>query len=387
MTGATGFLGREVLIRLLRQRRRVLVTTRARPDETLADAQDRLRSIVEAYAPDVSVESMTVAFADVTLSGLGLSDNARDWIEATSDAIQVAHGAAEVRFDLPYEEMKRQNVGGTQNVLEFCKALKAEGRLHRFDHVSTAYVAGDRVGPVFETEVDVGQGSRNAYERTKLEAEVEVQRAAQAGLPTTVHRPSIIVGDSRTGRASSFKVLYWPMKIYARGRWRTVFGRSDCPVDVVPVDYVADAMVHLFDRTDATDKTFHLTAGTGRHGTIASLGKLARQEFGGRSIKYVDPNLYFRWIRPWLLPILKWLKPDVARRGGVFLPYLRGNPLFDTTQADAFLAPNGIVAPSVLDYFAVIMKFAKDSNFGRASIAAPPPAAALTSGTPDSAEP
>jgi hypothetical protein len=115
------------------------------------------------------------------------------------------HGAAEVRFDLPWEVMERQNVLGAENILALARRFAERGKLHRLDYVSTTYIAGDRRGLCREDEIDLGQGHRNEYERSKRVAELAVDRERKKGLPVAVHRPSIIVGDSRTGKASSFK--------------------------------------------------------------------------------------------------------------------------------------------------------------------------------------
>ncbi len=364
LTGATGFVGREILVRFLEQGRPVLAVSRPRKDETEAQAQERLQSMVERTRPGTSVQGLTVAHADVTRENLGLSPAGVQFV-ADAPSLQVMHGAAEVRFDLPIETMREQNVGGTKNVMAFCQRLQAEGRLHRFDHISTAYVAGDREGTVLETEVDVGQAPRNAYEQTKLESETNVQKASQDGLPVTVHRPSIVVGDSKSGKASSFKVLYWPLKVYAKGRWRTVFGRPDCPVDIVPVDFVADASVALADMPEATGKTVHLTAGPDGQATIDEMAELVRGLLNGPKVRYLDLETYNRWIRWWVHPILVALRPDVARKGGVYLPYLQGNPTFDTSVAQSLLGSCGITAPRVHDYFERIVQFALQSDFGR----------------------
>jgi long-chain acyl-CoA synthetase len=339
----------------------VVVTSRQKDGELLSNARARIAAMVAELAPDVSAQRMEVVFADVTSDGLGLSSEARARIFGEG-TVQIVHGAAEVRFDLPFDVMELQNVGGTKNVLALCTELAERGKLVRFEHVSTTYVAGDRRDVALETELDAGQSFRNDYERTKLMAELEVRRAMEAGLPATVHRPSIIVGDSRTGRASSFKVLYWPMKVYARGRWRTVFGRRDCTVDVVPVDYVADAMLALMQRPDATGRTFHLAAGVERQATIEELVTMAQEIFAQKPVRYLDPDVYMRWIRPWLLPILRMVRPDVANRGGVYLPYLAYNPSFSTTEAQAVLQ---MQAPRVVDYFGTIMRYAMRSDFGR----------------------
>ena len=120
----------------------------------------------------------------------------------------------------------------------------ARAQLRSLAYVGTAYVAGERTDLVRESELAVGQSYRNTYEQTKAEAEALV-RSRLGSLPGVILRPSIIVGDSRTGVTSSFKMMYWPLKIYARRLWRTVPGYPDAVLDIVPVDFVAAAVARL----------------------------------------------------------------------------------------------------------------------------------------------
>jgi len=126
-------------------------------------------------------------------------------------------------------------------VLDFAAGAR---QLRSLAYVGTAYVAGERTDLVRESELAVGQSYRNTYEQTKAEAEALV-RSRLGSVPGIILRPSIIVGDSRSGATSSFKMMYWPLKIYARRLWRTVPGFPDAVLDIVPVDYVATAVARL----------------------------------------------------------------------------------------------------------------------------------------------
>ena len=97
-------------------------------------------------------------------------------------------------------------------------------------------------------------------------------------LPVTIYRPSIIVGDSKTGATSSFNVLYWPIRIFASGRWPWVIGSPDTPVDVVPVDWVSKAMFEIASRPDSLGKCFSLSSGDGAS-TVGELCELAGRFF------------------------------------------------------------------------------------------------------------
>ncbi len=133
-------------------------------------------------------------------------------------------------------------------------------------YVSTAYVAGLRQGVVGPDELSFSAGFRNAYEQTKAEAEALV-RDVSSRFPTVIFRPSIIVGDSISGQTSAFNVIYVPAKLLVRGLFRFVPAVPNIPFDVVPVDYVADAIAHLSRLPLPSGTCYHLTVGIGREST------------------------------------------------------------------------------------------------------------------------
>jgi len=351
LTGATGHVGNALLPRLLGD-----------PELTVyalvrADSPEHLRAR-EAELRTLAGSDRVVALAgDVTRPGLGLDTRDEERVEAEVGSI--LHSAAAVSFDLPYADALAQNVGGTEAVLGLARRLADRGRLTRLDHVSTAFVAGKRVGRVLETEIDLGQGYRNTYERTKCIAEVRIEAARAAGLPVAVHRPSIVVGDSRTGATRTFNVLYWPLKVYTRGWWRIFPGRPDVPVDVVPVDWLADAILALRARPDTVGGTFHLCAGD-QAPTVAELEAITRAVTGGPPLRYVNPVLYRYLLRPLLWPFrLSRRGRRLSAGGRVYLSYFAQNPRFDTTRSDAALGQGGH-APPVREWFERVLRFAME---------------------------
>ena len=119
------------------------------------------------------------------------------------------------------EELRRTNVGGTANVLALARAIHQDHGLARFSHVSTAYVAGRRQGPVPEDSLTDAYGFANGYELSKYEGELLV-REARADLPISVFRPGMVIGDSRTGAIKTFNTLYFPLRLYLSGRLRVL---------------------------------------------------------------------------------------------------------------------------------------------------------------------
>jgi thioester reductase-like protein len=331
LTGATGFVGMEVLRRLLeRGDRRIHALVRAADDRAAAErlpTHPRLSAVA----------------GDIEEPGLGLSEATRDRL--AEDVTTVVHCAASISFDLPLEKSRRVNVEGTRNVVEFAERSRG---LERLTYVSTAYVSGEPGGLFREDQLDVGQRFRNPYERSKFEAERMIREHA-AGLPLQVLRPSIVVGDSRTGRTSSFNVLYGPLKAFAGGRIPAIPARRSSPVDIVPVDYVADRAYELI--TDGTDGTFHLVAGRNAT-TVGRLLELTAGQLRRKPPTVLPPRLYSRVVHPWLRR-----KYAGLRSLEVYFPYFSMRVRFD----DRGLGPG----PPVERYFHRLVEFAQRAGWGR----------------------
>ncbi len=336
LTGATGFLGMELLVRLLDQTdREVVALVRARDDAAAAARLDGVLATLYAPGRRPAPGRVRALAADLEAPGLGLSDAAADALAAEVET--VVHCAASVSFALPLEEARRINVEGTRGML----ALAARApRLQQLVHVSTAYVAGERPGRVFEHEGDVGQEPRNTYEQTKLEAEALVQAS---GLPAAILRPSIVVGDSVTGWTPAFNVIYWPLQGFARGLLSSVAADPAGRVDVVPVDAVADALVTLAARRGQRG-IFHVVAGDDAP-TCGALSEMAASAFGKASPPFVPLGH----------------DPVAEDTAAVFLPYFRVRTIFDPGAGASLMAP----IPPLGSYFPALMDYARDARWGK----------------------
>lgn len=365
LTGATGFLGMELLARYLeRTERTVYALVRAGDD---AEAQARLRAAAERVvkAPGRFDHRLLAVRGDVALPGLGLPRSRR---LALADAVtEIVHAAASVSFTLPLEEARAINVEGTRRLLELAELCAGRGQLRRFSHVSTAYVAGTATGVFDEDDHDVGQGFRNSYERTKWEAERLVRTHAER-IPVQIFRPSIVVGEQATGWTASFNVIYGPLRAFAKGHSvPLVPGRRSAPVDVVPVDYVADAIFAIASAERGAGRTYSLAAGP-QASTVGELVALSAEAFGRQRPLLVPPAVYGSTLHPLLLRRSRGARRRWLEQAPVYFPYFTLRVRHDTTRTHAALAPAGIGPPALRDYFDRLVGFAVASQWGRRSL-------------------
>ncbi|MCC6188462.1 MAG: AMP-binding protein [Anaerolineales bacterium] len=257
LTGPTGFLGAQVARQLL------------------AGTDFAIHALVRAEAPAKAKQRLCRAWWDwpelaqaiggrvqvlagnVAQPRLGLGED--DYTALARGVTHIVHTAADLRMNAPIAELRRTNLQGTEHMLELALEAQAHHGLARFSHVSTAYVAGGRSGPVPEDALTSDYGFSCAYEFSKFEGERRVQ-AARERLPISVFRPGMIVGDARTGEIETFNTLYFPLRLYLTGKLPVVPGSYAQRVNLVPVDYVAEAIVRLTLRPEAAGLNFHLTA-------------------------------------------------------------------------------------------------------------------------------
>jgi nucleoside-diphosphate-sugar epimerase len=327
LTGATGFLGMEVLARLLeRTDREVLCLIRAADQ---AAAEERLDGVLaRLYSESSAYRARVHALPGDLTTG----------ISAPGEQIDlVCHCAASITFDLPLDEAREINVDGTRAILELAK----EAGARRFVHVSTAYVSGIHSGEF--TEDMLGTDFRNTYEQTKCEAERFVGEVT--GMEVAIARPSIVMGESDSGWTPAFNVLYWPLRAFARGLFAQVPAKPEGRVDVVPVDYVADGIFKLIE-SDATG-TFNLVSGSDA-ATCEELADLACAHFGRPRPPFVGTGQF----------------GDSAadEHGAVYLPYFDMDVVFDDTRTRELL---GIQAPRLRSYFDTLMDYADAARWGK----------------------
>jgi long-chain acyl-CoA synthetase len=359
ITGATGFVGMELLARYLeRSDREVIAPVRAADDDAASERIDDVLGNLFGWRARGYRGRVQAVAAELTAPRLGFSE--RRHAELAGRVRTIVHSAASVSFALPLDEARAVNVEGTRRMLELAELTRERGGLERYAHVSTAYVAGTHDGRFAECDLDLGQRFRNSYEQSKFEAEQLVR--AHDGLPFTILRPSIVVGDRRSGWTHAFNVLYWPLRAFARGLFTAVPAVPSSPVDVVSVDYVADAIYELCQGPGGIGETYHLTAGE-RASTIQEIARAASR--------------YFRRPEPEVLPPREFAaladgggaRRTALEESSVYFPYFSIGTVFEDAATRARLEPAGIQVSPLGDYLERLLDFATRSRWGKRPIA------------------
>jgi thioester reductase-like protein len=297
LTGATGLLGRYLLWEFAQRNQPLAVVVR--PSRT-ASARQRIEDIMHFWEKKAGyhLPRPVVLEGELTQRCFGFDKDQLNWIRTHCRGF--VHNAASLTFvaETPDGEPYPSNIEGTRNALEVCR----QTGIKTFHQVSTAYVCGDRTGLITEAELDVGQGFRNDYERSKFEGE-RLVREADFLDSLTIHRPGIIIGDSHTGYTSTFHGFYVPLSAAYGLAGSLQIDESFDPVELlklfgmqgneyknfVPVDWVAGIMGRVISDPRHHGRVYHLTPG--RRTSLIDMVHVILRAFGDhppRSGKPID---------------------------------------------------------------------------------------------------
>lgn len=384
LTGGTGLLGSYLIRDLLLDGRSLAVVVRGTRKQTAAA---RVETIVGHWEETLGrpLPRPVVLEGDITQPLCGLSAESLEWVETHCD--ELLNNAASLTFrgvDRAGEPW-RTNVTGVEQVL----ALARHAGLSHLHHVSTAYVCGLRSGTVSEDDLDVGQDFANDYERTKVEGERLVRTACRSAggflESVTIHRPSIIVGDSSTGWTSTYHGFFAALRLGHTLLTRVAIGSTSGPAllgligikgadtkNFVPVDWVSAVIAHVVQTPRARGRTYHLT-----HPDPVPMDVVGRViqeavETYSQAASPDDPDLCDE----------EWFAENLRSELDIYRGYLRNDPVFlrgHTADAAGHLECPPLDRTSLLR----MARFAIGHEFGRRTpyLAAAPSRATPARGT------
>jgi len=341
ITGFPGFIAGRLVERLAREGARfILLVQRALLERA---HQDVAQIVAETGA---QAETFSIVQGDITEPDLGLAQT--DLERARAETRTLFHLAAAYDLAVAREVAQLVNVQGTQNVNQFAKSI---ANLRRYHYVSTCYVAGRRSGFIREDELEHAAGFRNHYEESKYLAELSVE-ALKSELPVTIHRPAVVAGDSRTGETAKYDGIYYLihyLRKWPGGLTLVNIGNSEVSLNLVPIDFVIEAMVALAKDERAIGATVQL-ADPSPLTTEQLFDEIAKTVGGRESWMTVPRSLVY--------PVL--MAPGAPKITGLphsAVPYFFLEQTYDTRRARELLAPHGIKCPSFPNYVAALVEF------------------------------
>lgn len=341
VTGFPGFIASRLVEKLATHETQFfLLVQRQFTEKAMAEVEDI------AEATRTPLECFVLVEGDITLPKLGISDTDLETMQ--HEVTDVFHLAA--AYDLAVEKdlAFRVNYEGTKNINDFVHTIRP---LRRYNYVSTCYVAGKREGLVLESDLEHKAGFRNYYEETKYLAELEVERLKPT-VPVTIVRPAVVVGDSTTGETAKYDGIYYLIH-YLRKAPQILrilnVGNDAVRLNLVPVDFVVDAMAALAKDKAATGRTIALADPSPL--TTAELFDLIAKELTGRRSEFrPSPRLTEWFLNTRISPLVTGLPHH-----GV--PYFFISQTYDTSIAQQMLRPHNIECPQFPAYVGNLLDF------------------------------
>jgi NAD(P)-dependent dehydrogenase (short-subunit alcohol dehydrogenase family) len=346
VTGATGFIGKRLVKKLL-ARKGANVSFLVRPG-----SEGKVPQLREYWG--VGAARAVPVVGDLTRKKLGVSPEDVKRLKGQVD--HLFHLAAVYDLSADEESQVEVNVAGTRHAVEFARAIDA-GHFH---HVSSIAAAGLYEGVFREDMFEEAENIEHPYFLTKHESEKIVREECRG--PWTVYRPAMVVGDSQTGEMDKIDGPYYFFKLIQRMRqvlppWMPAVGLEGGRINIVPVDYVVDALDHIGHQRDIAQRCFHLVDPVGlRVGDVLDI--FSRAAHAPRMNVFVNAALLGfipRSVKKGLLAIapIRRVRNAVMKDLGLpedILQFVNYPTRFDSRAAQAMLKGTGIACPNLKDY-------------------------------------
>lgn len=362
VTGATGAIGSALVPLLLEDATtEVRLLLRAPTAEALALRLENLFAFWRIDASDEAIRSRVKVFrGDATLPQFALADDAYRALSA--ECTHVIHAAGNVRMNLPLAQARHSSVDSALNIIAFARAC---AQLVKVEFVSTVGVGGKLAGAVPEEWITTQRDFHNTYEEAKADAEGNIRAALEGGLPLTVHRPSMVVGDAVSGRIIHFQIFYHLCEFLSGRRTAGLSPRlGPTRLDIIPSDYVARIIAWSSVNTLSTGRILHSCSGPRHALPLAQLRDTVRLAFAraGRNLPRIvtlRPAAFLTLLRAASLFL-----PSGTRRAmktlPVFLDYLATEQIFANDATQALLAPAGLALPESASYLDRVLAYYLD---------------------------
>nr|WHW29682.1 putative SDR family oxidoreductase [uncultured bacterium] len=346
ITGGTGFVGKNVIDELLKKKGSIDILVRS-------GSKKKLTGLIKARWPEHSGRINAVT-GDLTKPFLGIAPKKR--AELKGKITHMFHVAAVYDLKASAEEQESANIDGTRHAIQFAGAVSVK----HFHHVSSIAAAGLYHGIFRENMFEQAQGLSHPYFRTKHESEGIVRRECE--VPWRVYRPGVVVGHSETGEIDKIDGPYYFFKLIQKmrrmvPRWMPTLGIEGGRINIVPVDYVARAMVHIAHKPKLDGQCFHLTdPNPKRIGEVLNL--FARAAHAPEMTMRIDARIFNfipQSIKQGLsmLPPLKRISNQIFKDLGIpkdMMKFVNYPTRFDSSETERALRGTDIRIPKLDKY-------------------------------------
>jgi len=360
LTGSTGTIGSAIVPRLLDGADNHLkLLVRARDAAELQSRQAAILAWWGISEADPRRQRLQLLRGDIEHPDFGLA--AAEFERLAASTTHMIHAAASVKLNMSIEQARATAVRPTRTILDLARRAAAAGALRKLDLVSTVGVWGRTPGAMPEQPLPEVRDFHNTYEEAKAEAERVIWQEG-ADLPITVHRPSMVVGESHSGRVIHFQVFYHLCEFLSGARTFGIMpGLGVTKLDTVPVDWVAAAICWSSLQEQQERRILHLCAGPGHAIPLPKLQNVVRQAWrqAGRPLPRLKP--VNRRLLERLVPVVSWLGGPGARRALRGLPpvlaYLGEDQGFANDHSAELLGRTGLPVPQIDTYLDAVLNY------------------------------
>lgn len=330
ITGATGFLGSE-LLKLLLQERNIDVYMLIRGD-TLEEAKGRLAFLLKRiFSTGIDKYLKKCRILNSDIESFGQHKDPSQVYKVSDSISEIFHCAAITGFDISLKSARDINVCGTKNILNFAKQCK---KLQKFNYISTTFIAGNFRGVFSEGDFNLNQKFNNYYEQSKYEAEELVRMEINDRYKTLIFRPGILIGNYSTGQTTNFKMFYEPLRIFSREIMKSVPADPGTIHNLTPADIAAKA-IYVLSLNARDNNLYHILS----HDNIVSgeFMQLAAQYFDYRNPDFVPfENFDMGQLTPVQLRMIK-----------AYIPYFNYGVVFKSKKTEDLLKRHGFSYPPI----------------------------------------
>ncbi len=370
LSGATGFLGEELAKRFMLVGYNINLLIRPGKYKQFKELE-MPQLLAMRQKSNFKTFKTRIFVGDITKKNLDLHED--DYRELADSVDEVFHCAAATKFSgVGDEELLITNFTGTQNILEFC----VSGKKKCLHHISTAYVSGRKKGIIYENDLNDSYGFNNQYEYTKFLAEQEIEKfSLKHNLTRIIYRPSIIVGDSTTGVSKNFDNLYsfaktlWQLKQRVskannsdvnKNKKTIISARlpinPNASVNLVPVDFTANAIMSISLDKQSRNKTFHIV--NPQTTTLSFILESVSETLDISGLKIVESEEF-------TAEDMTRIEKLIWRNIKVYDLYMRNEPYFQQNNAHTILNDNCVKCPRITtEVISKLINYALDVNWG-----------------------